>query len=657
MTISVYLACGLAIVCSCALGQTTPGSTEIDRGAYADRLEGFWLAQCIANWTGLQTEGRRQEPPFYTDSDWPMTFDGRSLRFVTDQDPWQADDDTDIEYVYISLMREHATAQLSAEQIREGWIEHINEFIWVSNARARELMDRGVTPPATSLPSANTNYLRIDAQLTTEVFGVFAPGMPAFALELADLPIATTARGHAAHASQFFVALHSLAAARGVDALNADGIEQLVIEARAFIPDSSKSADIIDHVLADYHANPDPSNWERTRDLIADRYQLNDEANGFRYLNWFESSVNFGSAIVCLLYGQGDLLETIRIGTLTGWDSDNPTASMGGLIGLMLGADGVREAFMNETLGDRYWIDRTRDNMFDFLPVDDAAEDRFTLLAQRMLPLVDVCVGAEGGVANHAGWLIPPQPSVNQLIANPLSREGGRSANFLHHESGTPPTASTSLTTTPSLGPGSSRSIRFVNGLEHNPSGRDVLDPSMRLYFWSRGAEPDQSGEITLQVSYSQPVEAHTIRFIEGDHFNEGGWFDSMQVEIRSNAIWTSVPMTQSEQLSSSTPFQIIDFTLSTPVMIDAVRIRGIAGGVERFITVSELDVLSTPTARVHRGWDINDDMRVDVEDLHAFNRAPFDLNEDSFIDRLDAQELEHAVRWRELEILLHERR
>ena len=29
----------------------------IDKNQYRDQLEGFWLGQCIANWTGLITEG------------------------------------------------------------------------------------------------------------------------------------------------------------------------------------------------------------------------------------------------------------------------------------------------------------------------------------------------------------------------------------------------------------------------------------------------------------------------------------------------------------------------------------------------------------------------------------------------------------------------
>ena len=42
----------------------------ISRADYQDRLRAFWLSQSIANWTGLQTEGRRTQIPYYTDEDW-----------------------------------------------------------------------------------------------------------------------------------------------------------------------------------------------------------------------------------------------------------------------------------------------------------------------------------------------------------------------------------------------------------------------------------------------------------------------------------------------------------------------------------------------------------------------------------------------------------
>ena len=161
--------------------------TGLSRQIYLDRLRGMWIGKCLANWTGITTEGQRQEPPFYTDEDWQTdqgqpffgdpTIDFRIL------DPWPADDDTNIEYVYVHLMSLHDTSMLTARQITDGWREHINDWIWVSNSRARQLMEMGVAVPASGLPSANEYTLYIDAQLTTEVFGAMAPGMPKLALE------------------------------------------------------------------------------------------------------------------------------------------------------------------------------------------------------------------------------------------------------------------------------------------------------------------------------------------------------------------------------------------------------------------------------------------------------------------------------------------
>lgn len=98
-------------------------------------------------------------------------------------------------------------------------------------------------------------------------------------------------------------------------------------------------------------------------------------------------------------------------------------------------------------------------------------------------------------------------------------------------------------------GAGSPSPDRFANGHEHDPSGREVLTPTLNQYFWTKGAAPDPDGFVELQVSYAQSVQAHRIRFIEGDHLAEGGWFETIDVQVRSGNTWSSVPMNMSEQL------------------------------------------------------------------------------------------------------------
>ena len=97
----------------------------ISREKYLDKLQGFWLGECIANWTGLVTEmdkigniGEIQTGAFYTRDDWgkvdqPSIWGeglpsdlSPTIDFVfRDVDElWGADDDTDIEYMYQHLL-------------------------------------------------------------------------------------------------------------------------------------------------------------------------------------------------------------------------------------------------------------------------------------------------------------------------------------------------------------------------------------------------------------------------------------------------------------------------------------------------------------------------------------------------------------------------
>ena len=383
-------------------------SLKLDRAAYAERLRAMWIGGCLANWTGLRTEGVRIERPFFTDADWgkPLGRDGAAIDFVR-LDPWQSDDDTDIEYVYLHLMTEARTLFLSPERIRDGWRAHINQFIWVSNRRARDLMERGVLPPATSDPALNPDARQIDAQLTTEIFGALAPGMPDLALRMADLPIRTTAHDHAAHAAQFYVLLFSLAATVDAEKSPREEIVRIVREARRHLPDRSKAADVIDFVLSAYLSAEDTDDWESARDAIARRYQEQATAHGFTYEGYTESAINLATGTMALLFGEGNFRRTVQIGTLSGWDSDNGTATMGALVALIGGMDELRAAFPGVRLSKRYRIYRTRPTLPDRLPRDPDAEDTFTDIARRMVDLVDLAVKEAGGEVGPTRWSIP----------------------------------------------------------------------------------------------------------------------------------------------------------------------------------------------------------------------------------------------------------
>jgi hypothetical protein len=417
--------------------------SKISRSGYMQQLQGFWLGQNIANWTGLITEmdkvGTPQTLPFYTDEDWgkpdlkaiwgefvphSSTID---FYFELSGTPWGADDDTDIEYMYAHLHDQLKTSKLSANQIRDGWLHHIyseedaplfqkfptsnpivENFLWVSNEQARKLMQTGMSPPETSEPANNSNYMMIDAQLTTEIFGLLAPSRPDVAIDIAYLPVRTTAMGDAQWISQFYIAMHSLASVVDKSETLANQTLWLAEQASSYLPPNSTPAKMYAFIKEHYLNNPNKDDWESTRDAIYHRYQL-ERTDGYVYREPFDGGINFAASLVSLFYGEGNIARTIQIGSLAGWDSDNPTATWGGLLGFIIGPQGIAEAFSQSNLSDTYWIHRTRRNFPDKTQ-DALGEDSFSKMAEREMRTVDrvVVQRMKGSITTDGQyWVIP----------------------------------------------------------------------------------------------------------------------------------------------------------------------------------------------------------------------------------------------------------
>jgi len=402
----------------------------ISRDQYKDQLYGFWLGQCIANWTGLVTEmdkigniGEIETGDFYTRADWgkpdqPSIWGegvpsdlSATIDFVLKDtnEIWDADDDTDIEYMYQHLLYTNKSSLLSPEQIRDGWLKHIKSeeenYLWVSNQIAFDLMKAGVLPPETGNPNMNEYFEMIDAQLTTEIFGLFSPARPDVAIRIAHLPIQTVARKEVEDISKFYVTIHSLASINTEKTMS-QRIQWMANIARESLPDSLYPARMFDYIQKLYKSGIP---WEQTRDSIYYRYQVK-QKDGYNitsknlYCNGcFAGGINFAAGLVSLFYGEGDLKRTIKIGALAGWDSDNPTATWGGLIGFMIGKDGIEKTF-DRQFSNRFNIHRTRQNF----PNDGI--DTFENMAQEGLVVTDRVVIKEiGGTLDTEEniWIIP----------------------------------------------------------------------------------------------------------------------------------------------------------------------------------------------------------------------------------------------------------
>lgn len=415
-------------------------SQRIPRHAYLDKLHGFWLGQSLANWTGLVTEmdkigGEGLHGQFYTTTSWggldePSIWD-KGLPsplsstidwvFETSDGVWGADDDTDIEYMYQFLLAHSDTLVLSPEQIKRGWLKHIysdaesphtnsdgekENYLWVSNQAAFDLMQQGILPPETSDPLRNPHTEMIDAQLTTEIFGLYAPNNPEIAKQLAYLPIRTTARGDAAWIAEFYVVMYSLAAS--VDPM-ADMQRQtfdLAEQARQTMSDNGYAPNMYSFVKQLYLSGMP---WEIARDSVYKRYQI-DQEDGYDmtsknlYCNGcFAAGINFASSLISWFYGEGNYQKTVKLAVLMGWDSDNPAATWGGLLGFIYGKSALERQF-DIHFSEAFNIHRTRRNF------PQNGLDNFPAMAQQGINIIDRVVTEKlaGKISNDQSyWLIP----------------------------------------------------------------------------------------------------------------------------------------------------------------------------------------------------------------------------------------------------------
>jgi hypothetical protein len=177
-------------------------------------------------------------------------------------------------------------------------------------------------------------------------------------------------------------------------------------ESRKGLPAGSYPAKMYDFIKSRYLKGIP---WEQTRDEVYQRYQV-EQADGYdmtsknRYCNGcFAAGINFASSMISLMYGEGDIKETIKIGALAGWDSDNPTATWGGLLGFMIGKQGVENAF-GRKFSERYNIHRTR------IGFPNNGIDDFQNMALTGMYIVDRVVQEQmgGGVdLNKDVWYVP----------------------------------------------------------------------------------------------------------------------------------------------------------------------------------------------------------------------------------------------------------
>ncbi len=563
----------------CSFGVPASAERTITGDELLDRLHGMWLGQLIGNMAGRATEGRysSSEPDPNEAVPW-------QIRQV-----WDADDDSDIEYVALHILQT-CGFDCNSHEITEQWLDHVTDAgIYIANKQAWRLMLEGHLPPQTGSRTFNEHWYSIDARIGTEAVGAVSPGLPQTAAELADRFGRITNDGFAVHAAEFCTALYA-------EGFFEPNVVELVRKGLKVIPADSRTTQVISDVLDWYTQDRSDGSldWRATRRRLYERYQ---RAQSFgRYYNWTESTINLGATVLALLYGGGDFKQTVQIAVLAGWDNDCNPATAGGLLGIIHGFSGLPADLTDPNIcGDTY-ANISRPGLPDpnaMLPQSTTIAD--IVLTMRALAEENI-LRAGGSVVSEGTTSICTIPECNLAPVEPNRADPNGPAGLAGEA------IAAGIAVTPHASIERSDPNRDRYNLRSIMDG--VTDNSVnghRPYYTYVAGPMNRPEKDWYELAFSRPVRLTGATFHEGDllwnKINEfyaddgslGGFFEDLTVQVLRNGVYVEPAFVRmSPELDRFQMYQAITCTFE-PMVGEAVRIIGTPGGSKRFTTILEL--------------------------------------------------------------------
>jgi hypothetical protein len=286
---------------------------EISHEELLDHLYGGWTGMMIGGLEGLPHEFKYNEEPRPSLPDYQFLPDGA-----------RTDDDNDFELTHLYFMDKENILKLPYTRIVEIWKANMNTGIWVANKNARDLMDKGIIPPATgSVENNKAASYNLSGQFCTEAYGMISPGMPMTAADIGIYYAHIAVSGEPIQAAQYWTTLISL------NSFSNGPIEQVINEALEAVDPKSAMAEVVKDAINAYHANP--VDWKSARQSIYRKWIVERKWNGN------STPSNGAMVILALLYGNGDFYKTLQYAMALGLDADCNAATAGAVIGVNLG--------------------------------------------------------------------------------------------------------------------------------------------------------------------------------------------------------------------------------------------------------------------------------------------------------------------------------
>ena len=327
----------------------------LTRAALLDKIKGGWAGQVIGCTFGGPTEFVFNSTIIPDHQ--PILWSGEAIRWCFENQPGLYDD-VYMDLTFVEVLEESgldAPAAAFAERFARAAYP-----LWHANQMARYNILNGIAPPRSGHWLDNPHADDIDFQIEADFAGLMSPGMVGAAAGVCDRVGHIMNSGDGYYGGLFVAAMYALAFVES-------DVHEVVGKALAVIPQGSDFARTVRAVIDGHGLYP--ADWQRTWFEVERRWGADKGCpeGVFRPFN-IDARMNAAWAVLGLLYGDGDFGKTLEVSTRAGDDSDCNPATAGGVLGTILGLDGI----------PKHWqagLESIRDRDFPYtgLSLDEAA--------------------------------------------------------------------------------------------------------------------------------------------------------------------------------------------------------------------------------------------------------------------------------------------
>jgi len=322
----------------------------LSRSEYWDKVYACWLGKNIGGTLGAPFEGKK----FVND----LNF------YATPVSEAAPNDDLDFQLVWLKMLEDNGV-NVKLEKLAEYWLKHLSAYPWNEYGFCQRNLRRGLLPP---ISGCFENYYvdEMGSPIRSEIWACIAPANPQLAASYAWKDSCLDhSGGEGMYGEMFWAAVESAA-------FVIKDVETLIRIGLNMIPIHSQVSRVIREALWCYRNNV---RWAEARERIVHWYGHNSVCHAVQ---------NHGFTILGLLYGR-DFGDKLCKAVNCGYDTDCTGATLGSLLGILLGTKLVPEEW-KKGVGEKIVLHK-------YTRLDNAPKtvseltDRVSALAEKVLEM------------------------------------------------------------------------------------------------------------------------------------------------------------------------------------------------------------------------------------------------------------------------------